>query len=106
MGMDINAATLGSKSPFAGEAITVSSTAIGFTAGTAYPAGNAATAAVITCAAQPIRYRVDGTDPSATVGHVMNDKDSLVINGPASVALFKAIKDGATDAVIHVTYYR
>lgn len=92
---------------FAYETITVSDSAVGFTAGTRQPTSAlGAQAALVTVETQPIRIRMDGTDPTATVGHLLQDTDALVITGPNNVIKFRAIRDGGSDATILVTYFR
>ena len=79
--------------------ITVSTTAVGLTV----PAGTRMAIAVIED--QPLRYRDDGTDPTATVGTVIKADNSISICGSA-LGAFKAIRDGGTDAVLSVNYYK
>ena len=93
---------------FAGEAITVADTAIGFTAATFQPATapGAASGAFITVETAQIRFRFDGTDPSATVGHIAEIGDVIKLNSAQDCVYFRAIRTGATSAVIHCTYLR
>lgn len=91
---------------FAFEEISVSSTAIGFTAATAFPDGRkGADMAVVTIEDDAIRYRDDGLAPTATVGHPAAVNTSLTVCGAASLKRFLAIRQ-TTDADINVTYYR
>jgi hypothetical protein len=57
----------------ASEAIAVSSSALALTV----PA--AATTALVTAGANPIRYRMDGNDPTASVGHYVAANGNLEV---------------------------
>lgn len=82
------------------ESITVSTVAKSLTAATY----GSATYAVVTVAAQPIRFWVDATDPTATVGHVAADGDTIILSNNSQIEDFRAIRDGATDSVISISY--
>lgn len=63
------------------------------------------TAAMITVEDQPFRYTYEGTDPVATsLGHLASVGDTIVLDSYQKVKNFKATRDGATDAVVEVTY--
>lgn len=91
---------------FAFETVTVAGTAIGGTSGTYAPATyGPACRAFITVEIASLRWRCDGTDPTATVGHLAIANDSIEIEGIANVANFKAIR--VTDsATIQISYSR
>ena len=92
---------------FAYESITVAGTAIGFTAGTFKPASQPpATRAFLTLETAQVRYRYDGTDPTATEGHILDTTQTLAIEGAQSLLLFRAIRTGGTSGVLKVTYER
>ncbi len=92
---------------FAYEAITVGATAVGFTTATFLPSNaRAATRAVITAETAQIRFRWDGTDPTASEGHLLEIGDSYPIEGTQNLRQFKAIRTGATSATLRVTYER
>ena len=82
------------------ESVTVANSAIGLTAGT-YGAN---VYALITCETAQIRFRIDGTNPTASEGHVLNPGDILRLNSNADIAAFKAIRTGSVSGVIKVTY--
>lgn len=84
------------------ESITVSTTAIGCTTATA--AG--AIQALVTVEDQAIRYRVDGTNPTSSVGHEALDYDVITLQSPDEIAKFKAIRRDSSDAILRVTYFR
>ena len=92
---------------YAYESITVSSAAIGFTAAKIALAeslyGRDVDHVVCTVETNPLRYTVDGTTPTSTVGHLMADKDVFVIDKD-DVPKFKAIRTGS-DATLKCTFY-
>lgn len=93
--------------PFAYEDVTVSTVAVGFTAATYAPTGYpAAAVAVVTVDTAAIRYRADGSNPTAAVGHPAAASQELVVCGVKAIAAFRAIRSGASDATLRVTYYR
>lgn len=84
--------------PLGYQQITVSSTALGLTV------PSTAMRAVLSVEAQPIRWRDDGVDPTASVGVLVKADVTFELYG-GSLRRFKAIKDDATDAVLNVVYY-
>lgn len=91
------------------ERITVSSTAIGFTAATYKPTsgdfkGIPANIARFTVESADIRYRQDGTDPTTSIGKVIYETGGDDIIGSQNIKNFSAIRDGGTDATIDVEY--
>ena len=98
--------------PYDYESITVSSTAIGFTLSKYKPSGNAlendnrpAMRVLLTVETNTIRYRVDGTDPTAAEGHSLGSGDVLTLVGPDAISQFRAIA-AVGDGTIRVTYER
>ena len=81
------------------EQITVSTTAVPFTT---IPAG-AKRALVVLESANALRWRGDGTAPTASVGNPL--AGSGVLEVESILEKFKAIRSGAADAVMNVTYY-
>lgn len=92
--------------PMPGEAITVSNTAIGFTAAKISIAGTG-TAIMAVCAVESnaIRTRDDATDPTAGVGTAWAVGDKFFVCGKVAVSQFKAIRQSA-DATLFCIYYR
>ena len=82
------------------ESVTVSSSAVGLTSGT-YGTN---TYALITCEDAQIRFRVDGTSPTVSEGHILNPGDTLELDSNEDIAAFEAIRTGDTDGVIKVSY--
>ncbi len=63
------------------------------------------TKAFITAETASIRFTVDGTTPTATVGHLVNPGTTVVkLDSNEDIAAFRAIRTGAISATIHVTY--
>lgn len=90
---------------FAHEAITVGASAVGFTEATFAPASTApAKAAYITCEGASCRYRFDGTDPTATTGHLLEAGDQRTVTDTGNLYKFRAIRDTVTSATLRVTY--
>lgn len=89
------------------ESITVSSAAVGFTTATyGNPSsGAAAKAALVTLETNGVRWRADGTDPTASVGHLMGVGDAIEVYGSLDLASIRFIATGG-DATARVTYYR
>jgi hypothetical protein len=51
-----------------------------------------------------IRYRQDGTAPSATVGRIAYETSEFYIQGSQNIKKFLAIRTGATSATLDVEY--
>lgn len=93
--------------PFAFETITVSTTAIGFTAATYAPTGEQqADMAISSFEGDDVRYREDGTDPTTTSGHKVTNGSFLTTCGRPAIGQIKFIRDNATDVTLYVSYYR
>lgn len=94
------------------EAITVSTTAVALTATKvrAFDATSTlrteAKEVLITVETQAVRFRIDGSNPTATEGHVLQPGDSLTIYGLTNIDRFRAIRKDAADGTVRVTYYR
>jgi hypothetical protein len=86
---------------FAFETVTVTNSAIGLTSGTY----TNAIKAEMTLERFPIRVRTDGTDPTATEGHVIDEGSMITLEGTAEIAAFRAYRADVTDAILKVTYY-
>lgn len=86
---------------FAYESITVAATAIGGTAATYLDA----VAAEISLETDDVRFRVDGTAPTAAEGHLIESGDIVILESPNDIAGFRAIRTGAISGVLKVTYF-
>lgn len=98
--------TAGVLTGFAYEEIAVSSTALGFTTATAYPAGAVgAMLAVVSVEDDAVRYRDDGLNPTATVGQLAKVNTGFLVCGENNIRRLRMIRQ-TTDADVHVSYYR
>jgi hypothetical protein len=91
------------------ESITVSTTAIGPTAAKLKinQTGGMFKRAVkvfLTTETNSIRLRWDGTDPTASVGHLLTAGSSITVEGEQNVANLKMIRSVA-DGTVMLTYY-
>ena len=87
---------------FAFEALAVAGTAVPFTAATI--AG--ARLAVAKVEGAQIRYRTDGTAPTATVGIPADPGDVITIYGSADVQAFQTIRTGGVSATLSTEFSR
>jgi hypothetical protein len=99
--------------PYDFETLTISSSALPFTASkiTGTDPLNFAVYTVFTvnCASGTsciLRFTVNGTTPTASVGMRALYGDSVTIMGRTSVFRFRGIRENATDVIIDVTYFR
>ena len=84
----------------ASESITVSTVAVGLTAATF---GADRPHAHITCEDNPVRYWLDGTTPTATVGHRLEVGGVLDLDSPDQLVSVLFIAIGA-DGVLRASY--
>lgn len=60
--------------------------------------------ALITIYAANIVWTTGGTAPTSTVGHHFSPADRIWLDSHEDIVSFRAIREGATNAVINVTY--
>lgn len=82
------------------EAITVSTVSIGITPALIDQKENYA---LITIEDQPLRFRLDGTAPTSTEGHLRTDTDAIELYGNDELRKFRMIRDGGVDATVRVS---
>ena len=84
------------------ESVTVDATV----GGVALTAGTYGTIiyAFITAETAQMRFTVDGTAPTTTVGHLLNPGDILELDSLSDITAFRAIRTGSVSGVIKVTY--
>ena len=82
------------------ESITVADTAIGFTTATR----DDAVEAFVTVESAAVRFRTDGTDPTAAIGHVLEVGDTLKLKGRDDLQKVKFIRRDGVSATLRVTY--
>ena len=88
------------------ETLTISSTAIGLTPNI-YSKNNGlemCNKATILVEDANIRYRVDGGNPTSTLGLLANNGDVISLIGRSELKLFRAIREAAADATITCDY--
>jgi hypothetical protein len=68
------------------------------------PAGDPAAKAFITAEGGPMRYRLDGVDPTDTTGHLLMDSDFLELKSIYLINKFRAIKTTVNPGKLSVTY--
>jgi hypothetical protein len=89
------------------EALAVAGTAVGFTAANinnttgAHPA---ATSSSCRLELAEIRYTIDTTTPTSTVGTLMEIGDTLILNGNDTLNNFKAIRTTAVSGQLDCTH--
>lgn len=83
------------------EAITVSDSAVGLT-DSVY---STSTSALITVEANAIRFRVDGVNPAADEGHVLEAGDVLKLTSADELQRIRFIRRDSSDGTIRVTYF-
>ncbi len=82
------------------ETVTVADTAIGITA------ANAGAMMLITMEAAALRFRIDGTDPTAAEGHLVGSGASFTVCGGGNILAFRAIRTTGVNAVLKITHYK
>ena len=82
------------------ETLTISTAAVAITAGIIDQHHDDALITVETAA---VRFRIDGTAPTATVGHILNPGDTLGLRGMGEMSKFQAIRKDGTDATLQVS---
>jgi hypothetical protein len=89
--------------PKAFETITVAATAIGITSSLL----TNARAAYLTVEGASLRYRIDGTAPTSSVGHLVPNGGSIWLSDKtkASLSNLRMIRTGSTSATVSVTIY-
>lgn len=100
-------ATVIAQNPaFQFEQITVAASSIGFTsatiqAGNGHPQMNKAVCRLETA---QIRFRVDGTAPTSSVGTLLEVGDILTLTDPNELQQFRSIRTGATSGLLDCAY--
>jgi hypothetical protein len=84
------------------EALAVAGTAVGFTAATF--AG--AYTAVARVEGAQVRYRTDGTDPTASVGMVADPGDVIHVTSSRDLQAIRFIRTGGVSATVNAEFMR
>lgn len=91
--------------PLDKEELTISTAALGFTAGVVQQAAGNAAIAVVTVETDSIRYWVDGSTPTSSSGHLAPADSSFTICGLNSIKNFLAIRV-TLDSAIKVSFFK
>lgn len=88
------------------EQITVGATAIGLTAATINIGGGhpGATAAYCRLETAEIRYTIDGTTPTSTIGTLLEIGEGLSLTGNDALNNFRAIRTGGSSGKLNCNY--
>lgn len=84
------------------EAVTVSTTAVALTAATFGQSNEA----FITVENGAVRFRMDGTAPTASQGHELDVGDSLTLDSRDQIERIRFIRRNGVDATLRVSYGR
>lgn len=89
------------------EQITVAAVSIGFTSATINEGSGHPQATIASCRLETaqIRYRVDGTAPTSSVGTLLEIGDIITLTSPDLVRNFRAIRTGGTSGVLDCSYF-
>jgi len=85
------------------ESLTVANAAEGI--GPAWANSKTAYKAFMTAETAEMRFRFDGTAPTSTEGHIIDDGDTLELYGNKNIVNFLAIRTGNDSGVLKITYY-
>jgi len=89
------------------ESITVAGTAIGLTDAIIRPPGEPQqTACEGRLETAQVRYRFDGTNPTASEGVLLEVGDILSLRGTTNLVRFRAIRTGGTSGVLKIHCYQ
>ena len=91
--------------PLDHEELTISTAALGFTAGTIEQAAGNAAIAVVTVETDAVRYWLDGTTPTSSSGHLAPADSSFTICGLNSIKNFLAIRV-TLDAALKISFFK
>jgi hypothetical protein len=92
------------------EVVTVGAAAVGLSAGKIKPesgpyANMSARAALLSLEEGDMRFRLDGTPPTAADGHYLTSGDTLVLTGTQAMEQFQAVRAGEAGGTLRVTYF-
>jgi len=83
--------------------LTVSNTAVGLSVPSITGAGQQVRMAVVMVTGNSIRYRDDGTNPTASVGILIQPNTPIIVC-QSSLAVIKFIRE-TSDAILDIAYY-
>lgn len=85
------------------ESLTVANAAAGI--GPTWAKSKVAYKAFMTAETAEMRFRFDGTAPTSTEGHIIDDGDTLELYGNKNIVNFLAIRTGDNSGALKITYY-
>lgn len=85
---------------YAFETLTVSTVSVGLTAATF----DQQEFALITVETAAVRFRLDGTAPTSTVGHVLSPGDTLELTSGEQLSMIRFIRRDGVDATLSCSY--
>lgn len=89
------------------EGLAVAGSAVGFTAGVIDPSdGTPAISAHVSVETAQVRYRTDGTDPTASVGSILDPGDEFVVWGTQDIRSIRFIRTGGVSATLNTQFAR
>ncbi len=96
--------------PYDFESLTVSTTAVGLSS-SKYDLTNAdpnLRTRKVQCAVETaaVRYRLDGTAPTSSVGEILYANDRLILTQPKEISQVRFIRKDSSDATLRCTYWR
>ena len=100
---------MGRLIPFGHESVTIDNTAggVGLTAATYAPSTkDMAKEAFLTLETAQIRWTIDGTAPTITVGHLLEIGQTLTLKDQIEIVKFKGIRTGGASGTLKITYLR
>lgn len=90
---------------FTSDQVTVGASATRLTLAKVRNGGRWAEKALITVTTAKIRWLDDGTDPTSTLGHEAYPGDVITLDNRNRIEKFRAIRTGATSAILEVSYH-
>lgn len=96
------------RTPATFEALTVADTAVGITAAIKKPTSGVYVGKLAEFAffgpleTAQIRWRCDGGDPTAAVGHLLEIGQTITLDNPIAIANFRAIRTGGSSGTLPV----
>jgi hypothetical protein len=90
------------------ETMTISTVSKGFTTTKLLPTsgtfeGKRCQEAILQVISNPVNIRLDGTDPTGSVGFTLNPTQVLILKRPFDISNFRAIRTGS-DATLNIIY--
>ncbi len=91
---------------FGHDTVSVTNSSTLLTRAAAAPNGHVADFAIITIEDADLRFWLDGTAPTASVGHLAPSGSTLRLESAAEVAGFRGIRTAGSNATLYVSYGR